>query len=144
MKGFSERLREAVVRISATQTKDLRFLPGLERSLVPILSVASTFYGFGTFVRRLLYQAGVLRRARLPVPVISVGNLTWGGTGKTPMVEHLARHYIAARVCPLILTRVPVRNLGFSADLVPCHLSPGFANVMDCVVENGDQMERPL
>ena len=43
---------------------------------------------------------------RLPIPVISVGNLTWGGTGKTPMVEYLARHFLAAQLCPLILTRV--------------------------------------
>lgn len=100
-----ERLRKAVVRISATQKKDLHLLPGLEKSLVPILAVASTFYGFGILMRRLLYQLGILRRTRLPVPVISVGNLTWGGTGKTPMVEHLARHYVAAGVCPLILSR---------------------------------------
>ena len=43
---------------------------------------------------------------RLPIPVISVGNLTWGGTGKTPMVECLARHLLSVGVCPLILMRV--------------------------------------
>ncbi|KAG0557850.1 hypothetical protein M758_11G157600 [Ceratodon purpureus] len=105
MSGFGERLRKAVVRIAATQESDLRFLPGLERSLVPVLSAASTLYRFGTVVRRLLYHLGILGRTRLPIPVISVGNLTWGGTGKTPMVEYLARHYLAARVCPLILSR---------------------------------------
>lgn len=105
MTGFAERLRRAVLRISATQEKDLGFLPGLERSLVPVLSVASSFYGFGILVRRLLYQLGILRRTRLPIPVISVGNLTWGGTGKTPMVEYLARHYLAECVSPLILSR---------------------------------------
>lgn len=113
-----ERLRKAVVRISATQKKDLHLLPGLEKSLVPILAVASTLYGFGILMRRLLYQLGILRRTRLPVPVISVGNLTWGGTGKTPMVEHLARHYVAAGVCPLILSRVPNLYLDLSVEVI--------------------------
>lgn len=43
---------------------------------------------------------------RLPVPVISVGNLTWGGNGKTPMVEFIARFLLEAGISPLILTRV--------------------------------------
>ncbi|GJR33229.1 probable tetraacyldisaccharide 4'-kinase, mitochondrial isoform X1 [Tanacetum coccineum] len=43
---------------------------------------------------------------RLPVPVISVGNLTWGGNGKTPMVEFIASWFEKdVGVSPLILTR---------------------------------------
>ncbi|KAL2496397.1 putative tetraacyldisaccharide 4'-kinase [Forsythia ovata] len=42
---------------------------------------------------------------RLPLPVISVGNLTWGGNGKTPMVEFLARWLADTGISPLILTR---------------------------------------
>ncbi|KAK4852790.1 hypothetical protein QYF36_027099 [Acer negundo] len=41
----------------------------------------------------------------LPVPVISVGNLTWGGNGKTPMVEFIARFVDDSGISPLILTR---------------------------------------
>jgi tetraacyldisaccharide 4'-kinase len=42
-------------------------------------------------LRRLLYRVGVLRTHRVPVPVVVVGNITVGGTGKTPVAAWLAR-----------------------------------------------------
>ena len=41
-------------------------------------------------VRRMLYRSGMLRSVRLPVPVLVVGNITVGGSGKTPLVAALA------------------------------------------------------
>ncbi len=41
-------------------------------------------------LRRALYRMGMLRRERVPVPVVIVGNISVGGTGKTPLVIHLA------------------------------------------------------
>lgn len=73
--------------------------------LSALLSLASWGYGIGVRVFRGLYEKKILQRKRLPYPVISVGNLTWGGTGKTPFVEYLARKIGSHRRVPLVLTR---------------------------------------
>lgn len=56
-------------------------------------------------LRNLLFDLGWRRPQRLPVPVWSVGNLTAGGTGKTPLTRHLARWAIAHGLRPAIITR---------------------------------------
>lgn len=55
------------------------------------LRLCSWVYGLAVIIRGLSYNKGVLRPLRLPCPVVSVGNLTVGGTGKTPFVISLAR-----------------------------------------------------
>lgn len=73
--------------------------------LKPVVLTLSFLYRGGVVLLRRLYEKGILPRQRLPFPVISVGNLTWGGTGKTPLVEYLARRVIERRRTPLVLTR---------------------------------------
>ena len=69
------------------------------------LAPVATLYGVVMKARRALYRAGRLQVHRLGEPVISVGNLTTGGTGKTPLVEWIANELAqkGRRVC--ILTR---------------------------------------
>lgn len=61
---------------------------GPVKTFVPVLAA---LYGLAAQTRRRLYRRGWLKAGRLPAPVISIGNLTVGGTGKTPLVAFLAR-----------------------------------------------------
>ncbi|XP_011048307.1 PREDICTED: probable tetraacyldisaccharide 4'-kinase, mitochondrial isoform X1 [Populus euphratica] len=98
-----EKLRRVVKEIADAQ--DYTKLSALHRSLIPILSLASSLYGVVLSIRHYLYHFGFFSKHRLPVPVISVGNLTWGGNGKTPMVEFISSWLADSGISPLILTR---------------------------------------
>jgi tetraacyldisaccharide 4'-kinase len=63
----------------------------MNRAAIVALSPLSGLYGVAMKVRRELYRRGLFRVHKVGVPVISVGNLTTGGTGKTPLVEWIAR-----------------------------------------------------
>ena len=51
----------------------------------------SWLYGLGVGFRNFLFDVGVLKQRAYKVPIISVGNITVGGTGKTPHVEYLVK-----------------------------------------------------
>ena len=50
----------------------------------------SLLYGLGTGIRNALYNVGLRRTTKFRTPIICVGNLSVGGTGKSPLVMHLA------------------------------------------------------
>lgn len=58
-----------------------------------LLKLASGLYGFVIWLRHLMFDWGLLHSEKFDVPVICVGNITVGGTGKTPIVEMLVREY---------------------------------------------------
>jgi len=73
--------------------------------LATLLWPLSLLYGSVAMLRAWLYQRGLLKQNRLNRPVISVGNLTVGGTGKTPMVIWLAERLLADGKRVAILSR---------------------------------------
>lgn len=56
-------------------------------------------------MRNLAYSLGMLQRYKAPVPVIVVGNITVGGSGKTPLVVHLVEELLAANLKPAVISR---------------------------------------
>ncbi len=78
---------------------------GLYGVLHLFLSGCSLLYAPLVRIRNLLYDAGLKRTYRLPVPVVSLGNLTMGGTGKTPAAAALLRAALARGIRPALLSR---------------------------------------
>ncbi|MFA7383011.1 MAG: tetraacyldisaccharide 4'-kinase [Desulfurivibrionaceae bacterium] len=94
--------------------------------------IFSPAYHLLMVLRAFLYRNNILLKSqRLPVPVISVGNLTMGGTGKTPMVRYVAKLLLARGLRPAIVSRGyggkaagPVNIISAGAELL---LSPEMA-----------------
>src|SRR5438067_306857 len=82
----------------------------MNRAATIALTPLSGLYGLVVDRRSALYERGVFRQHRVLVPVISVGNITVGGTGKTPLVERIAQTLAAEGHCPCVVTRGYRRN----------------------------------
>jgi len=78
------------------------FLTGL---VFCLLIPFSLLYGFGSWLRLQCYQYGLLLSFKSSIPVISVGNLTTGGTGKTPVVDWLVKRLKERGYHPAIVSR---------------------------------------
>jgi len=76
-----------------------------ERILLFPLYLLSLPYGWAVGARSLFYSLRLLKTKTLPCPVVSVGNLTVGGTGKTPLVMMLARGLMDRGISVAILSR---------------------------------------
>ena len=68
-----------------------------------VLYLVSKFYGILVNFRRAFYQKGIIKPKKLPCLVISIGNLTVGGTGKTPLTIYIGKL---------------IRQLGFKATVI--------------------------
>jgi tetraacyldisaccharide 4'-kinase len=80
-----------------------------------VLWPVSLVFGAVTALRRALFRSGVFGSTRLPLPVIVIGNINVGGTGKTPLVIWLARWLREQGRQPGIVSRGYRKNAGGAA-----------------------------
>jgi tetraacyldisaccharide 4'-kinase len=92
-----------------------------------VLSPASWLYAGVSTLRNTLYDAGALRSCQPPLPVLGVGNLSVGGTGKTPVAAWAAGRLLAAGAHPAIV----LRGYGDDEPLVHRRLNPAAVVVAD-------------
>ncbi|MFN0007326.1 MAG: tetraacyldisaccharide 4'-kinase [Planctomycetota bacterium] len=99
---------------------------------VELLRVPAALFGAAAKVRRALYDASVLPIHRLDVPVVCVGNLSTGGTGKTPMCALVAQRLAHRGLLPGILSRGYGSSRGPNDEaLLLTSLLPGVPHVQD-------------
>ena len=101
--GF-ERLENSLVRIIQEKGAD-RDQPAGVNFLLGVLKGISCLFAAIVAIRYFLYRTGLLRRYPLGIQVISIGNVTAGGTGKTPVTEIFARTLAAEGRKVAILSR---------------------------------------
>jgi tetraacyldisaccharide 4'-kinase len=77
----------------------------MNRAATVALAPISGIYGIFVKARNACYRQGIFRKQQVGVPVVSVGNLTSGGTGKTPLVEWIARELASMGRNVCVLTR---------------------------------------
>ena len=77
----------------------------MKQLLFPLLWIGTGLYGLGVRLRLVSYRFHLLPTSRLPLKVISIGNLAVGGTGKTPHAALLARYLQRKGIKAAVLSR---------------------------------------
>ena len=60
-----------------------------------LLKFCSFFYGIGSYTKNFLYDKNIIRPKKVEAFVISIGNFTTGGVGKTPVVAEIAKYFVS-------------------------------------------------
>ncbi|MEE1098199.1 MAG: tetraacyldisaccharide 4'-kinase [Bacteroidales bacterium] len=102
-------------------------------------------YGLATYIRNIFFDKGILKTMSHKTPIVSVGNLKAGGTGKTPFVEHLLTELSSLFNIAVVSRGYGRKTKGFlvvesngSADMFgdePLQMARKFNNVLFCVCE---------
>ena len=75
-----------------------------DKIMVGFLTPLSWLYGFGTWIRNWMFDSKILKEEEFDIPIVGVGNITVGGTGKTPHVEYIVTH-LASDLKMAVLSR---------------------------------------
>ena len=95
------------------------------RWMAPLLFVPGMLWEATLHARNHFYGSGLLPVRTLPRPVISIGNMTLGGTGKTPLVIHVARLLEQIAATPVLLSRGYGRRSRRCCVVVPPEMAVG-------------------
>lgn len=106
----------------------------VDKLVLLFLTPSAWLYSFALRLRAALYRIGILKTFRLPRPVVSIGNITVGGTGKTPVTASIARFLLAQGYRVAVLSR----GYGGSLEGQTCVVSDGLT-IMLGAVECGDE-----
>lgn len=93
-----------------------------DRMISYVLTPSSWLYGGVVYLRNKLYDWGVFSSASFDIPVVSVGNLTVGGTGKTPHVEYIVEYLASVYNIAVVSRGYKRRTKGFV--LASSHSTP--------------------
>jgi tetraacyldisaccharide 4'-kinase len=118
-----------------TEITKIHYTRNPEGILFEILKFCSIFYGFGSRFKNFLYDKRILKPKKVNAFVISVGNMTTGGVGKTPVVTEIARYLVQNG------RRVAIVSRGYGGRLNNKHvnmISDGISIFFDAV-DAGDE-----
>ena len=107
--GGKLRHGEAIIQYIYQTANNPKFSLG-SGFLLALLRVFSWFYNLGVQAKLGLYEWGIKKRYKLPCTVISIGNITVGGTGKTPTAQ------LAAQIIKNLGYRVVILNRGYRSN----------------------------
>ena len=88
-----------------TEITKIHYNKEAKGAFVKILEFASIFYGIGSGLKNILYDRGYLKPKKVDAFVVSVGNITTGGVGKTPVVAEIAKYFIEKGKRTAIISR---------------------------------------
>ena len=88
-----------------TKITQIQYQRDPEGFLFDILKFCSYFYAFGSRLKNFCYDKGLIKPKRVNAYVISVGNMTTGGVGKTPVVSEIAKYLVNQGFKVAILSR---------------------------------------
>ena len=88
-----------------TEISKIHYDKNAKGLIVKILEFASIFYGLGSGLKNNLYDKNIIKPKKVNAFVISIGNLTTGGVGKTPVVSEIAKYFISKDEKVAIISR---------------------------------------
>lgn len=88
-----------------TEITKIHYNKDAKGAFVKLLEFGSLFYGIGSRLKNFLYDKNIIKPKKVDAYVISVGNITTGGVGKTPVVAQIAKYYIEKGEKTAIISR---------------------------------------